>query len=362
MDKACKSLIAAAIRAPSGDNTQPWRFVIHPDASRIAIHLDQTRDPTPMNSGQRMARLAIGAAVENIVRTAESWGWRTQVEVPAPPAVIAVRIIDRGDRVEGLPVDPFVQRRLTNRRPYMRKPIQADIVEDLRDSTVDLPGVNTVWILDEDRLGRLAGLMGRSDALMLGEPSMRHGFLDNLRFDLSPNDEAEEGMSLGTLELSRADRAAVRLLRFTPNWIFSAFGAASKFAKTARRLVESSSGLYIVAENGGTEQDEVVAGRAMQRAWLKLTEYGLAVQPMMSLAILESVLVRGSAELLRSLGKPQAEQLVREFHEIVPHLENAHVAFIARFGYAEPPTCGTGRLPVDANTTIAGGERDATDL
>ena len=64
MDAILETLIAAGIQAPSGDNTQPWRFMVDSQARTIAAHVDETRDPSPMNSGQRMSRIAVGAAVE----------------------------------------------------------------------------------------------------------------------------------------------------------------------------------------------------------------------------------------------------------------------------------------------------------
>jgi len=87
-----ESLVAAALRAPSGDNTQPWRFQIDPRTGRVSLFLDESRDPSPMNAGQRMARIALGAAFENLLRAAGSLGLEIAVETPTPPAVAAVRV------------------------------------------------------------------------------------------------------------------------------------------------------------------------------------------------------------------------------------------------------------------------------
>lgn len=84
-----EKLVSAAIAAPSGDNRQPWRFQTDSASGRIAIYLDETRDPSPMNSGQRMARIAIGAAIENILVTAGHNGWQAHLE-PAPPGGLAM--------------------------------------------------------------------------------------------------------------------------------------------------------------------------------------------------------------------------------------------------------------------------------
>src|SRR5262249_46537339 len=80
MPPELEALLDAAIRAPSGDNTQPWRFAVAAEEGAIEFSLDETRDPSPMNSGQRMARIALGAAIENFLQTAQAHGWESRLE------------------------------------------------------------------------------------------------------------------------------------------------------------------------------------------------------------------------------------------------------------------------------------------
>ena len=53
MDRSLFAILTAAGRAPSGDNTQPWRFVVNSDSGTIALEEDASRDPSPMNAGRR---------------------------------------------------------------------------------------------------------------------------------------------------------------------------------------------------------------------------------------------------------------------------------------------------------------------
>jgi hypothetical protein len=352
VDEPFKTLIEAAIQAPSGDNTQPWRFVIDSDARQIELHLDETRDPSPMNSGQRMARMGIGAALENMVRTADSLNWTIKLERPSSSALCLVRILGCDAPSSG--VDPIIKARVTNRRLYDGRPVPAEVIDELRRRTPDLDGIKTLWITERDRVNALASLIGRSDAQMLCEPSMRRAFLDNIRFDVSWDAKVEEGLSLASLELPAADRFALRLMPRLPNWLLVLGGVGRKFAATGRRLVTSSSGVCLVIEREGTPESEVLVGRAMERAWLALTKHGLAVQPMMSMAILDSLLSRGSDDLRASLGCARATALVEEFRLVAPEIDDAHTAFIMRYGYAAPPTARTGRLPIAASIRDSG--------
>ena len=345
-----ESLVTAAVQAPSGDNLQPWRFVLDPNQRTIAIYVDEARDPSPMNAGQRMSRIAVGAALENLLRAAENLGYGTQLQPPRDNASAVVRVTDSDG--SGGQIDPVIAARVTNRRVYEARCLPQDLADKLRRECPEWDGVRTHWIDDRTRLGPLASLIGRADALMLGEASIRRDFIGSVSFDAPSDTVVKEGLPLESLELSALDRIGLRLMPHIPDFLLKMLGARRLFAAAARRLVESASGLCLVVEAEGTPQSEVLAGRAMQRAWLALTASGLAAQPMMSLAILENVLSRGTPELLASLGRDKAAALIEEFHDLVPEIGDGNVAFIMRFGLAPAPTVRAGRLPLEASTSF----------
>src|SRR5207253_8091706 len=114
----------AAIRAPSGDNTQPWRFVLDQDRNRIAVYVDETRDSSPMNTGQHMARIACGGAVENMLRMARAKGWDARLEAGSAGAlaVITVKQLGEGGQAHGGD-EETIAARVTNRRLYERRAV-----------------------------------------------------------------------------------------------------------------------------------------------------------------------------------------------------------------------------------------------
>jgi hypothetical protein len=353
MSSALEWLLTAAVRAPSGDNTQPWRFVAEDGAGRITFLVDEGRDPSPMNAGQRMARIAVGAAVENVLRTAAHNGWPAALEPPTPPAVAVVRV---SAAPHGSPrAEAAISGRVTNRRAYDGRPVPDETLARLRSRTPPLEGVTTHWVVDRPRLGRLAELIGRADATMFGGPSMRRAFLENVRFDAPPGAEVEEGLSLGSLELSRGDLMGLKAMRWMPQWLLRVGGGLRAFAKKARQAVLSASGLCLVAAPDRQPATDVAVGRAMQRAWLALTDEGLAAQPMMSLAILENVLDNGTADLVASLGREPMLALLAEFRRQAPEVGEGRLGYLMRFGHAPPPSGRTGRLPVSRSLQAAPG-------
>jgi nitroreductase len=336
------SLLEAAGRAPSGDNTQPWWFVCDSSGGRISLGVDETKDPSPMNSGQRMARIAVGAALENLLYEARRRGWDAELEPVTAPDLAAVRLWWRGGEGEG---DEAIPARVTNRRVYDRRPVPPKVLDRLRDRTPTFEGVSTHWIVARDRIGSLAGLIGRADALVFGDRSMRLAFLSKVRFDAPPDEPVSEGLPLGSLELSGADRIALRLMARMPDWMLRAAGAGRVFASKARHLVESASGLCLVVASDASEATDLSVGRAMGRAWLALTAMGLAAQPMMSPLILENLREYGDPAIVAAVGHDRLASLSRRFRELMPEIGGGRPAFLLRFGYAPAPSGRTGRRP-----------------
>jgi hypothetical protein len=316
----------------------------------IALEVDPARDPSPMNANQRMARIAVGAAIENLLRAAITRGWDVELVADPPrPALAVVRLAHWGVR-PGRP-EPLTALRVTNRRPYDGRPIPAEVLGRLASGTPDLDGVATRWIIGSDRLADLARTIGRADAAMFGEPAMRRAFLSKVRLDAAPGVPVTEGLCPASLDLSLPDRLALRAMGRAPDWFLRLAGVGRVFGAKARRLVAGSSGLCLIVARDDDEATDLLVGRAMQRAWLALTEQGLAAQPMMSLPVVENVAKHGDARLVESLGRDRLAALGEAFRAMVPELEGGRPAFLLRIGYAPPSRGRTSRLPLHAVAT-----------
>lgn len=345
-------LLTAAAWAPSGDNTQPWRFGYDAGRRAVDIVLDPALDRSPMNAGQQMALIACGAAVENVCTVAAAQGRRTTVEVhpvdrSEAPTHVARVVLGERCPVEGAveaEAEAAVASRVSNRRVYDGHEIDAATRSSLERATADVPGVNVRLVTDRTLVRQAADRIARGDTVMFADPAMRHAFLGNVRFDLPRNATTDAGMSLGSLEAAAYQRLALRAMRYTPNLLFTLSGGARLLGAYTRKLVRSSAGLCLVVPTSEPWSDPVGIGRAAQRVWLALTRQGLATQPMMSLPGLRFALAYGAPEHVRSLQRLGAPRALSDFEGM---LSSAGVpgmpAFMLRFGYAPPPTCRVGR-------------------
>jgi hypothetical protein len=229
--------------------------------------------------------------------------------------------------------------------------MSSEVLTQLEAQVQEFPGVRTHWIVDRHRLSSIAPLVGRSDAALFGEPSMRRAFRETVRFDQPWDAQVVEGLPVASLEVSALERIGLRIMPYVPDRLLKLTGALRKFGETGRKLVESASGLCLIVEEDDTRHTKLLAGRAMQQAWLALTACGLAAQPMMSLPVFENILQHGNLDLFSSLDRDTIEALIDEFHTIAPEIGEGHSSVLMRFGYGPAPSGRTGRLNPRAVTT-----------
>jgi hypothetical protein len=352
-----QAMALAASRAPSGDNLQPWTFVIDVESQCLEVWLEVHQDQSSLNSGQRMSRISCGAAIECAVCAATDYGWSTDVEFAAgndrPVAQLdrqrVAQIFLRECGVCNEETDSLrrlIASRTTNRALYDRSPVSGTSLAALQKAAPMLDCASAHWITEHDQIDILAKLAARSDVMLFGESSMRRAFLKNLRFDLPVDAVAEHGLALGTLDVSPFERLTLRALPFTPNWLFNLTPAPQMFARYAGRLIRSSSGLCVISVDDAAHAD-VRAGRAMLRAWLALTQQGMAVQPMMSCIAMTQAMECGSPELVQSLGLSKLRSFVADFRTALAMMGiRGSPQFLMRFGRAPAPAVRTGRLPL----------------
>ena len=262
-----KELIKFAIMAPSGHNTQPWKFVLH--ENEILIHPDYSRMLPVVDTDNHALWISLGCALENLVIAATNFNKKSEVSIHVENEslkFIRVKLTpssttDRDDLFD------YIEKRQSTRSKYSGKKIPEQDLKILRNS-FDFQGVS-------------ARLFGQNEFQLL-EPFIIEGsnrqfrnnkFVTELiqwcRFSGKEAKGKRDGLWTESMGLPNVGR-------FIGTIIMKHFISPESEAKRWRKLIYSSSGfaLFIADKNDITHW--VNLGRAFQRFALIATKLNMS--------------------------------------------------------------------------------------
>lgn len=185
-------LLRYAVLAPSGHNTQPWRFAIVPEG--IEVFADYTRRLPNVDPGDRELLMSVGAAIMNLRVAAAHFGFDSTVlyqrDAGATSAAALVSLRETCDANPSLRhLFPAILRRRTNRQPFDGEPIDCDALSLLADLADEHPDV-VQFLLSRDK-ARIADLVVAGDRLQMEDPVVREELAEWVR---SSHTDAGDGI------------------------------------------------------------------------------------------------------------------------------------------------------------------------
>ena len=288
-------LLEAAHRAPSADNTQPWRLQVTGD--RLALRYDDARGHAALTGPERhITLLSMGAVVENLVQAAAAAGIALEPVESDSASKLAtyfdVRLLTPQMAVpDALTSHPIFQRH-TNRHPYRADPLPADLLGAL--GTLHEGGARVVAVTDRAKIRDLAAGVRVASEARFKTRELHDWLMGCLRS--SPAEVARgDGLDVRTLHLPPGGGL---LLRSLADWrrmsAFNRIGGYRMLAGIEAGLLGKGPALLAVAGPQG-RTDVLNAGKVMERAWLLLTERGIAAHPYYVLPDQLQRLARGDA-------------------------------------------------------------------
>ena len=200
---------AAAIRAPSGGNAQPWHIEARDGSVSIRLAPEHS---TTMDVGYRASAVALGAATFNARVAAAAHGLVGNVDFqPGDEAspLSAIVHLSAGDDPELSPLYEAMLRRETNRRRGDRVPIPVRTLE-LLDSAARSEGARLHILSGSAEVDRAATILAEADRIRYLTPQLHAEMFAELR---SPGDPSpESGIDVRSLELESSAPGDARYL------------------------------------------------------------------------------------------------------------------------------------------------------
>lgn len=339
-----RDILAAARWAPSGDNSQPWRFELLDDETvRIHIQTEAGQNPYEYRDGEPSV-LAAGMLLENLRLAATAHGRRLEwsIEAETDPYRILARIPAAPDIAED-PLASVLALRSVDRRPYLSRPLRPH--ERIALEAAAGPELQVNWYEtrgDRLRLARL-GMMATDIRLRAQETFGVHQAV----IDWSPG-HSTTGLPAGALGLDHLTLRTMRwamahwprmhmMNRVAGTWaaaaqldIRPALGSAAFFTLAARPAVEGEDRIARLLHQGG----------AVQRFWLTAARLGLAMQPGIATLIFAHYGAHGLPFTRDTALQTKAARLSRRFQALLGQHPDTYV-FLGRIG---EPVAGLPRV------------------
>lgn len=276
-------LVAAAVKAPSSHNTQPWRYA--PIEGGVAVFADRTR-ALPVNGPfDRELTISCGAAIHNIEIAARHHGYEPTVS-PLPDGsqdlLAIVHLEPSTDPAVGDDRYGMIDERRTTRRPFEPVP-----VPDLAELGCDADDTVTLTAIEPERRGDLATIVAEGDRAQFADRRWRRELASWMR-----SRRAGDGIVVPPL------------IGLVTRGVVSWFDVGASTAAKDHELAMTAPLLIVV----GSERDDPVAwldvGQRLQQVLLSAASRGLQAGYLNQPCQVTSLRAR-LRELLPEAGIPQ---------------------------------------------------------
>ena len=274
-----QQVVAAATRAPSIHNTQPWRFVATSD--RLEVFLDRERALPVLDPTGRQQVISCGSAIEFAVVALADLGHGAEVDLLPdegdPDHLATVHVTgSRSASEEDHALAAAIPRRHTVRSAFQPQAVPDELVDRLQRAAAE-QGTWVKSITRSEEEVATVFLISRAEEMEQGDPA----YMAELQSWMRTDPAAVDGVPV---EAVPADDPRTR----PSNWLIRDFAAGQReqheFLEPGDPAapppdVERPSVVLM-----GTEGDDryawVLAGRALGRVLLLATAAGLAASPL----------------------------------------------------------------------------------
>jgi len=345
-----QNILDVARWAPSGDNTQPWRFEIIDDQHFI-VHGFDTRNHCVYDLDGHPSQMAIGALLENIEIASAELGYAVEFirrsELPEATPTLDV-YLKHESSIAPNPLHPYISVRATQRRKLSPRPLQKEQKGQIEKAAGK--GFQILWFDGASSKLKIASLLFRNARIRLTIPEAYEVHKNIIQWNsrFSEDRIPDQAVGLGPLASNLMKWSLVSwrrthfmsvylggtlLPRIQLDWL-PAFYCAAHFILVADRKPVSL-------------DDYILAGRAMQRVWLTATQLGLQAQPEMTPLIFSRYVREGRRFTMVEKMQDVAEYLAADFAALISPEEVQHAVFMGRMGYGKAPCARSLRLPLE---------------
>ena len=333
--------------APSGDNTQVWRFQLL-GPLHVAVHCYDTREHCVYDLDGHPSQISYGALFETLAIAASAHGLRADIarrtDSPEQRPVFDVHLVPDA-AVKPQQLLAAITRRSVQRRPMSTRPLTS--AEKLALEAAVGIDYSVMWLEGFSTRVRTARLMFNNAKLRLTMPEAYETHRKVIHWDVthSPDRVPDQALGVDAMTLKLMKWAMVSWKRLeTMNRFMGT--AAPRLQMDMLPGIACAAHFVIKAKRQPVSIDDyVAAGRALQRFWLTVTDLGLQMQPEMT-PLIFSKYVREKTAFTETVSlHGLAARLERDTAALV--FNDSHFpVYMGRVGQGKHPAARSERKPL----------------
>lgn len=257
-------IIRYATLAPSGHNTQPWRFRI--DKQSIAILPDLSRRTPVVDPDDHHLFVSLGCAAENLLQAAKAFGFMGNAEFSPDSSGIITVALERS-KAEESPLFKAIPDRQCTRTEYDGKPLDSQELR-LLEAVGTGHGVSVILLTEREAMEKVLEYVVQGNTIQINNPAFVSELESWIRFSDGEAIRSGDGVTARSTGSPPAPRWFGRLL-------FRAFFRVKPENDKYARQIRSSAGIAVFVSNVNDKDHWVEAGRCYERFALQATALGI---------------------------------------------------------------------------------------
>ena len=297
-------IVRLASKAPSGHNTQPWRFRISDDQITI---LPNYKVALPVvDPDNRELFISLGCAVENLFIASEHLGYKAQISSCCPEG-ITINLI-RTSEIKDNPLFAQIEKRQTNRYLYNGKRISEETLEQISSLCKEDQVQFYIFEKESAIAQTIKEYIREGNKIQMNDKLFKSELLSWMRFNTKQVEATQDGLSHQVF-------GSPALPQYIAKHVVSMFLKPNLQNKSDMKKIDSSSHLVVFTTCTNTFKGWINSGRTLQHFLLKLSEQGISYAFM---------------------NQPcEVETLVSKLQSVLS-VNNEYPTILLRIGYAKP--------------------------
>jgi len=351
IDKATiESMVADAIKAPSGGNSQPWKWVFN--GNDLFLFLDTARCSPYTDLNNWGAVLALGCATENLILSANSRGLGVVKEHLDDSEKFSLKFSFTSMGAQNIvpiydsTLYDAVAHRQTNRNNSELKALDVKHKEDLFAAVNSIDGAELTIVENREDIRALADIIAEGDMIRFLNKFLYEELMMEIRWDKKHAVEQPYGVELDLFDITAKDKIGFKI---AGSWKVASFVkkiGGNALGDLSRKLLLNGSAVALITMPKIDNMNFFNGGIAIERFWLTAAKHDVAIHPFAALSYFFTRLETNSVDLFSVSEVETLKRLRIRWNEILKIAPGRPELIFCKLSYA-PRAADSQRIKLD---------------